>query len=644
MGIDYDRVITIDFETEPIAKRPEYPPKPVGVAIKWGPDRGHYYAWGHPTGNNATEIEAGQELANAYNSGFPLLFHNCRFDLDVCETHFGLETPWDRVHDTEPLLFLRDPYAPTYSLKPSAESILGDAPEERDAVIDWLIEHQPVEGKRLGKAKGKNYAGAWVCKVPGDLAGEYAVGDVDRTYDLWLKVAPEIQARGMWEAYERERALWPVLLGMERHGVRVDWELLNEDVEKYLAVMTALDVWIRNRLGVLQLDRLGRHYLNIDSGRQLAAAIQEAGLADLSAWPRTKKSGELSTAVAVIDEVLTDRQLAAALRYRSAVVKSLNTFMEPWLATANRSGGRIFTAWHSTRHDHGSGVNGARTGRLSSSPNFQNASNKYRPMWRSEETPDLPEMPFELPPPPLVRSYLLPEEGHVFIGRDYSQQEPRMLAHFEPGPLEQQYQADPWTDLHSFATGLLEHALPGRVVTRKEAKTVGLGLMYGMGVGKLAENTGLTVNEAKRLKAAYLNAVPELRGIYQETKIRAQLKEPIRTWGGREYYCEPPKKIDGVLRSFEYKMPNSLIQGSGSDVTKTATIQFARAKKETWHISLLIHDEIIASVPVAEAAEAMEVLRVSMETINVDVPLVTEGKVGGNFQEMRDYDKKGKVL
>ena len=132
-------------------------------------------------------------------------------------------------------------------------------------------------------------------------------------------------------------------------------------------------------------------------------------------------------------------------------------------------------------------------------------------------------------------------------------------------------------------------------------------------------------------------------------KRRADNNEPIRTWGGREYYCEPPKLVDGRIRKFDYKLVNVLIQGSAADCTKEAIIRFDAKKRELgkpqWKILLNVHDQITASVPKTERDSAMEVLRQCMESIEFDVPMLSEGSVSTtNWDELKDYDKKGKRL
>jgi DNA polymerase I-like protein with 3'-5' exonuclease and polymerase domains len=133
--------------------------------------------------------------------------------------------------------------------------------------------------------------------------------------------------------------------------------------------------------------------------------------------------------------------------------------------------------------------------------------------------------------------------------------------------------------------------------------------------------------------------------MYQDMKLRARNKEPIRTWGGREYYCEEPRLVDGRIREFDYKLVNVLIQGSAADCTKEALIRYHAIKHHDAKIVLNVHDQITASVPKKIMKTEMEVLRRTMESVEFDVPILSEGAVSStNWDELQDYDKKGKVL
>jgi DNA polymerase I-like protein with 3'-5' exonuclease and polymerase domains len=157
------------------------------------------------------------------------------------------------------------------------------------------------------------------------------------------------------------------------------------------------------------------------------------------------------------------------------------------------------------------------------------------------------------------------------------------------------------------------------------------------------------VEEAGELKKAILKLYPGLADMYKDMKRRALAKEPIRTWGGREYYCEEPAIVNGRLMMFDYKLVNVLIQGSAADCTKEAIIRFAKELKSRglWGVVRLllnVHDQLTASAPKKIYKDAMEWLRICMESVEFDVPILTEGSVSSaNWNELKDYDKKGKL-
>ena len=627
--------VTIDFETEAIDQRPCYPPKPVGVSIKYPGRKARYYAWAHPEGNNCTEVEAKSALEKAYQSG-DLLFHNAKFDLDVAETHLGLKLPhWAKIHDTMILLFLFNPHLKSFGLKPAAEELLHMPPTERDEVFDWL-----VKNKVITRAATRGW-GAHICKAPGDLVGTYADGDVIRTEALFKHCWPAVNKAKMLTAYDRERELLPILLEMEREGIPVDLQRLTSDVAGYRWWQAKIDLWVYKMVG---------KQFKIDSGPELVSALINAQLINTDKLGKTEK-GAWKVDKESLDTAVTDNVLSAVLSYRASLGTCMGTFMEPWNRMAQLSNGRIFTQWNQIKSFDRKAV-GAVTGRLSSTPNFQNIPNEFKPLWKHEKK-SLPALPLGLkglPALPRVRSYVTAPKGMVLIDRDYSQQEPRILGHFEAGALMTAYNANPWLDMHDEARAELEKA--GMIYPRKLVKNINLGLIYGMGVGLLAQKNGTPYEETKELKNAILQLYPGLKEMQKDMKMRAMNNLPIRTWGGRVYYVEPPKMVPdrwnpGEFRAqtFEYKLVNVLVQGSAADCTKEAVLRYHRNRPEGHKLVLTVHDELMALCPDSEWEAGMEALRMAMEGIEFDVPMLSEGKASTTtWADMVDTDKKGKEV
>ena len=618
--------ITIDFETHAIGPRPNYPPKPVGVAIMWPGRKPHYHAWGHASNNNCTRGEAAIALTKAWGYEGGILMHNAKFDLEVAQKEFGLSIPhWAKFHDTLLLAYLSDPRLPTFALKPLAEDLLKMPPTEQDEVRQWIKDH--------GICSTKDW-GAFICEAPGDLVGRYAIGDVERTAKLYDLLIKDVCHRKMGEAYDREKKLIPILMRMEQRGIHVTPQL-NEDLHKYMKVHTSVDAWIRKRLKAPSLA--------VDKDAELIEALVKVKKVDLARLGVTK-TGEYRTDKLALANALTDDTLNAMLRYRGALSTALRTFMMPWNATAQASGGLVYVGWNQTRTFERGKPQGTVTGRLSSSPNFQNIPKEFPPMFRHQGGRAYPKCPMELPPLPLVRDYLGPDPGHVLIDRDYSQQELRILGHFEDGSLKQAYCDEPWLDIHDHAKKLIDRAM-GTNVDRKHVKTTGFGMLYGMGIARLAASLKIDSQEARQLKQAYLNAFPGLRELQAGLRELSQNNQPLVTWGGRKYYCERPQIINGEVRTFEYKMLNVLIQGSAADCTKEAVIRYDEIAPKGHHLLLTVHDELLVSCPAREIKKGHQALREAMESVQFDVPMLTEGTAGTtSWGTMQDYDKKGTVV
>lgn len=613
------RRVRVDFETEAIKPRPFYPPKPVGVSIKEAKRKAAYLAWGHPTENNCSRQDALRRLQDLWtDSDVELEFHNAAFDLEVAYKHLNLKVPpWHRIHCTMIQGFLANPHARSLGLKELAHEELGIEPTERDELRTWILTNVPE-----AKNKRKEW-GAYISLAPGALVGTYADGDATRTEALSLKFLPSFDA-GLQEAYDRERRLLPHLLEQERQGIRVDHRRLETDHGRLSNSLERLDDWIRKRLKAPEL--------NIDSDKQLVAAIEKQGL--VSAWILTAK-GNPSTAGDNLAQVVSDKVLVAALGYREPLKTCTNTFMGAWLETANASDGWIYTRWNQTRSTEDKGT---RTGRLSSQPNFQNipvlenVEELYIAAIKHEALKFIEKMP-------AVRSYILADDDDsVIIDRDYNSQEMRIFSHFEDGELMAGYKGDPWLDTHVLVTNRINELLL-LDLQRKHGKGLNFGMLYGEGLGKLAMTLGTDVVGAKKVRDAYFRLFPGAKEMQRTMRARAAAKTPIRTIGGRLYHCEEPKLIAGRMRTFDYKLINYLVQGSSADETKEAIINYFEHPKRRGRWMLTVHDENGASVKRKIWKEEMGVLKEAMEGAlqdKIDVPMLSNGSWGKNFHDLEE--------
>ena len=586
-------MITIDFETEAIDGNPLlHPPKPVGVAIAAEGEQPFY----------TTDLA---KLEPYWNSGKQLLFHNAPFDIEVAVRHLGLRRPhWETVQDTMYALFLADPYARTLSLKPSAERYLSLPPEEQDDLTNWILTNVP-------QATKKN-AGAFISLAPEELVAPYAIGDVVRTRELYDYLMPNTPQ----DPYDRERRLSPILVEGTQRGIRIDRARLEEDIDMYeKAVLSCRDQLVQ-RLECSD-------GINLDSNQEFADALDSAGV--VKEW-RYTPTGKRSVSKTNLIEVIEDREVLDLFMYYSSLGTCLGTFMLPWFS-ASEADGRVHPSWNHVRNTENHATAGTRTGRLSSSsPNFQNVPNTFGQA-----------IPHGLPSLPQMRLYCLPEEGHVWLKRDFSSQEVRILAHFEDGALMQQYQKDPLFDPHDMARGFIKDAT-SIDYPRKDVKITAFSIIYGSGVRGLSQQLHRPANEATHLKEAYLRAVPGVKKLTRGCSARGQAGDYITTWGGRRYYTEPSKVVNGRKMDFSYKLLNYLIQGSAADQTKQCLNDWYENYRGTGVYLATVHDEINISAPIDDAAQEMERLRDAMEQDLFDVPMKSEGFMGNNWQEIEETD------
>jgi DNA polymerase I-like protein with 3'-5' exonuclease and polymerase domains len=634
------RPICLDFETLPIGLRHEgrYPPTPVSFSLKlptWPKPK--FYAWGHKTGeNNCSRADALRVLKAAYSDvsdANPLLAFNAKFDLDVAEVEFGLPLPpWHRVHDPMFLLFLDDPHQRELGLKPAAARILNMPQDEKDAVADWVLTNKKQleadfpEIVRDYDGIKPSTAASFIAYAPPKLVAPYANGDVVRALKLHEAKYTEICVeRGMQSAYDRERRLMPILLANERQGIRVDAGRLANDQPLLEAAQEKADAWIRKALKAPALD--------LDKDHDVAKALKAVDA--VTQWTKTATGRDSVSKKNLKLSHFRDKKLAAAYSYRQKCATVLETFIRPWLVYGGD--GVMHTNWNQVRQSKSDRENGGtRTGRPSTdSPNFLNMPKKVRD---SEVSGFLmPTHIAGLPELPKVRSYILPDEKGWLVGRrDYNQQELRVLAHFEDGALLAAYLENPRLDVHDFLMQQIIEGL-GIEVDRGITKTLNFGYIYGQGLGSLAERMERSVDDVKLFRNAQMKILPGLKDLSKSLKQRAAMGEPITTWGGRQYFVEEPRWSDRDNRwlTFEYKLLNYLVQGSSADVTKESIIRYHDVRKEG-RFMLSVYDENDICGPKAAMKREMLILREAMMSIEVDVPLISDGEIGTTLGDLQD--------
>ncbi|MCK5644852.1 MAG: hypothetical protein KAJ19_28895 [Gammaproteobacteria bacterium] len=608
------KLAAIDAETTAIKSRPDYPPRAVGYAVRCE-GRSRYLAFGHPKGtNNCNRGYAIRYVKNIVKNFTPV-FHHADFDMEVMEQD-GI-TVNGEYHDTMRLAFLNEPRSLDLGLKPQAEEWLGQPPDEQADLKQWILKNVPEAKKR------KTRWGEFICKAPGNIVGSYAKGDARRTLDLF-KLWDKQVISYMPEAYEREMALIPIKMDMEQHGIKVRLRKLKREIGAYQKVKDNMERSIHRRLGMK---------FNVSSSPQLANALIANDL--LSTIVRTP-TGKVSTRRPLLEANCTDKKLIEMLAIYGTCQTYIGTFLQNWIDIGEGNDQYVQPSFNTVRStdEYGGGrTKGARTGRLSSSdPNFQNVPSSVAgsPHWRTLE-----KLQTLLKKQGVnfigLRDYFEPDEGCVFLRRDYNQQELRILAHFEEGEFLEMYLDDPTLDAHD-AVRFLVRQNTGMDFPRKHIKQTNFGIIYGMGIRKLAARLELEDQAARLLKRAVMQAVPGIRTLQKQLRKLADIGQPFYTWGGREYYCEEPRLFDTddggkVKRTYEYKMMNTKIQGSAADCTKQGMINVWDNMRHG-RIVLQVHDELVVSVPKQHAKKEMERMRDAMEDVKFKLPMLSDGEIG----------------
>ncbi len=465
-----------------------------------------------------------------------------------------------------------------------------------------VIEHAPG-----AKKADKSFAG-----VPIDKATAYAAEDADITLRLWLKLKPRLVPERMTNVYETlERPLIGVVADMERAGILVD-----------RAILARLSSTFAQRAARLEEEvyALAGHKFNLASPKQLGEFLFDN--LKLPGGKRTK-SGQWETRAGLLDDLTANEDLPGDAR------RLINTMLEWRQMTKLKStytdalpehideAGRIHTSY---------ALASTTTGRLASSdPNLQNI-----PI-RTKEGRE-------------IRTAFIAGKGMKLVSADYSQIELRVLAHIADIPQLKKAFAD-GLDIHAMTAsemfGVPVKDMPPDV--RRRAKAINFGIIYGISAFGLANQLGISREEAGAYIKTYFERFPGIRAYMEATKKAVHTQGYVETMFGRRiHYPEINTKNPSMRGFLERAAINAPIQGSAADIIRRAMIRMPgallAAKLSGARMLLQVHDELVFEANDAEVAVLIKTARHVMETasepvLKLSVPIRVDAKSADNWDE-----------
>ena len=549
-----------------------------------------YYPIAHEGGGNMDRKMVLKWLQDVLNTKSDKIFHNAMYD--VCWLRALGLTIKGRIIDTMIAAALVNENRLRYDLNGCGRDFVGKGKDESAlyaAAKSWGVD-----------PKAEMY------KLPAMYVGAYAERDAQLTLELWQELKKEILHQDIEAIFNMETELFPCLVDMRFLGVRVNQEqaaiekkTLVEQEKKMLGevlVSTGIEV-------------------QIWAARSIAKVFDKLGLP----YDRTVKT----EAPSFTKNFLANHphNVVKCIAKARELNKAHTTFIDTILKYSKK--GRIHAEINQLRGDGG----GTVTGRFSmNNPNLQQIPARNKDLG------------------PRIRSLFIPEEGHTWGCFDYSQQEPRLVVHYASlmkqygvDEVVDSYHNDSDTDFHKIVADMAD-------IPRTQAKTINLGLFYGMGKNKLMAELGINKLQADSLFKQYHGKVPFVKQLMDSVMKRAQDSGKIRTLMGRlcRFPLWEPNQFGihkalphdqallehgpGIKRAFTYKALNKLIQGSAADMTKKAMINL---HKEGIIPHIQVHDELDISVQNAE--EADKIKQIMEHAVNLEVPNKVDYEHGPNW-------------
>ena len=570
----------------------------IGIAVAAG-DSSWYFPVAHTVGNMPKNAVYKWLTKLCSDTTKTFVFHNALYDLGWLRAE-GIEVK-GKIRDTMVAAPLLNENRRYYNLNSLAGDHLGTYKDEK--MLKSAAEEFGVDPK----------SGMW--KLPPRYVGAYAEHDAAITLKLWDVLRKEITKEECSGIFDLETRLTPLLLDMKTEGVRVDIPKA-ELVKKELKTLEqSLVDEIVMETGVVVEPWVAT---------SVAKVFDSVGLP----YSRTEKSD----APAFTKQFLANHHhpIAKKIIKIREVNKANTTFIDTILEHSHN--GKIHCDFHPLRSDGG----GTVTGRFSSS------------------NPNLQQIPARDPYiKKLIRGLFIPEDGSKWGSFDYASQEPRWLVHYcaTLTGIDRHPQIDDVVSLYNKGEADFHQIVADIAdIPRKQAKTVNLGLMYGMGKGKLANILDLSVDEATALLNKYNDKVPFLKSISEKTTKKASESGIIRTWLGRkcrfnmyepisyQYNKALPMKEaiaeyggkGRIRRAFTYKALNRLIQGSSADQTKKAMVDCYEVGLTPM---LTVHDELCFNIQ--NDKQIKEIKEIMSNCVpELKIPFDVDAEMGSNWGEV----------
>jgi DNA polymerase-1 len=472
-----------------------------------------------------------------------------------------------------------------------------------DGLAERWLGHKTIHFADVA-GSGKNFIG--FARVPIDKATEYAAEDADVTLRLWRLLKPRLAGESMTTVYETlERPLVVPLARMERRGISIDREILSRLSGEFAQGMARLEAEIHALVGAP---------FNLGSPKQLGDIL--FGQMGLPGAKRTA-TGAWSTSANVLDDLAAEgHQLPARILDWRQLAKLKSTYTDALPGFVNPTTRRVHTSY---------ALAATTTGRLSSSePNLQNI-----PV-RNEEGRK-------------IRRAFVASPGHALISADYSQIELRLLAHIaDIGQLKKAF-AD-GLDIHAMTAsemfGVPVKDMPGEV--RRRAKAINFGIIYGISAFGLANQLGISREEAGAYIRKYFERFPGIRDYMEATKKAARADGFVRTIFGRKCHFPRINASNPSERAFNERAAiNAPIQGSAADIIRRSMIRMddaLGAARLDAQMLLQVHDELVFEAPLDQVEASIRLVeKVMVEAplpaLKLTAPLQVDARAAGNWDE-----------